>query len=249
MMDESRNSLILESGRLANAGDFGADALEVNSRLSELCPTAEVRMRYAGCLEEAGRFEEARGVHLLVLEGSRDKKHEETIRGRIRTIDEQLKAASTHDFGAAWARAQELKLAAEPRLALIWHERTTELFTTRSQGAKTFMSMAATLRTLRRFKDAVTAAQRSIEIDRDPRTNLGGYATYIGALGDTRALAMAVQYANKLLAANPHDQVALSTAGAAFHALGIKNNDATLLEKAARCKRAAMAIASRERRQ
>jgi tetratricopeptide (TPR) repeat protein len=228
--------LARESIRRADADDWGREALEVNRRIIELREDAHgARFRLASCFDESGEAEEALAQYRQVAEKSNNEVEGRIARRRIGEIGEQVRAQQASSFDAAYGEGQRLRDEAQPELALHWLRRAYQLSTSTQQRTVCLAVAASTLRTLRRFDDALHTARRGVALDSDPRTNRFAHAVLIATLVDTGSLEQAATFADGLLRACPHDAAALNAAGRAYLALSAKNGDQDLRRRGAAC--------------
>jgi len=229
-------ALIAESQRRAAAGDWGARALAVNERLFELQPRAlGVRLRLAGCLHRARRYDEALAHYEAIAAESTDETQLKVAKRHIGELHEAFRARRTDSFPQAQERALGLRRAGKPELAVVWHRRAAELAPAPHEQSLALASWASTLRGLRRIDEARTLAEQAVRLDHSPATNKAAHTVYVAVLADAGATTEAVRYGDALVRAHPRDPVVLKAAGRAYLDLAKRTGDDSLRRKADYC--------------
>lgn len=238
--DAELATLIQRSQELYKRDDWSSEALRVNQHLVRVRPDAHgARFRLASCLDAAGRGSEAIPHYRLVARDTTDDVQRRVALRRIAEIDHEQRAQGCNDLDQATSHAMKLRENAQPELALIWLRRCYRLSQT-IEHKTTILAMAtSTLRTLRRFGEALDTAKTAIELDRNPKTNRLAYTAYVAALVDNNRPRDAVATAERLLQAHPRDPAVLNAAGRAFLTLASRIHDDGLRRRGQACLAAA----------
>ncbi len=114
-------ALVLRSAELAEAGDWGTEALAVNRALVDHHPDAAgARYRLAVCLEEAGEFIAARAAYARFLERRAEGTEARTARRRLAILRERARAASAHSPYQALGHARKHAREGDLDGAMVW---------------------------------------------------------------------------------------------------------------------------------
>jgi tetratricopeptide (TPR) repeat protein len=234
--DQRLRELILESSQLAEAGDWGERALVVNEALARALPNAVgVRLRLAGCLEEAGdRAGAVREFDAVAVLESSDKDRAFAER-RSKELRGAMRAALETRFTVARQTAISLRDSGELEQALHWHRRAYVLAGSANEKAGALAAAASTFRNLRKFREAERLARRAVSLVPDPSVNHFAQAALIAALVDVGQLREACERAEQTLRHHPSDLAVNRAAGRAFYAMARATSDESMRLRAAEC--------------
>ncbi len=218
--------LIRRSTELADANDWGPNALAVNRELVARHPDAAgARFRLALCFERAGDLGAARDSFARFLE-DRDRGLEARIaRRRVVVLDERVRAAKSRSAQRALALGRKLARAGELDRAHVWFARAEEVARSPSDRTQALTGQASLLRTERKFAAALDAAERAVAAQPSHEQNLPAFAIRIALLADLGRLTEAKTEADSLLADRPRNRIACAAAGRVYMQLFGRTRD------------------------
>jgi tetratricopeptide (TPR) repeat protein len=229
-------ALARRSEELAEAGDWGIDALRVNRELVRLDPQAEAaRFRLALCLEEAGDAVAARAAFARFLERRADGVQARIARRHVVILEERARAAAQRSVHAALAHGRRHQRDGDLDRARVWYERAETIATTPNQRARALTGQASVLRIERRFADALEVAERAVAAQPDRQQNMAAYASMIAILADLGRLDTAREEADKLLAERKRNRIANATAGRVYRDLFTRTGNDEYRVLSSRC--------------
>ena len=229
-------TLARRSDELAEADDWGAEALAVNRELAERGSDAAVaRFRLGLCFEEAGDVLAARTAFERFL-ARRDRGLEARVaRRRLAVLEERARAVTVSSVHEALARGRRHARAGRLDRARVWYERAEELARRPAERAQALTCQASVLRVERRFADALRTAERATAAQPSRADNMPAYAILIALLADLGRLDEAAGEVEKLLAEKPRNRIANATAGRVFIELFKRSGDRGHRGRAIRC--------------
>jgi tetratricopeptide (TPR) repeat protein len=229
-------ALVLRSAELAQAGDWGAEALAVNRALADHHPDAAgARYRLAVCLEEAGDVLAAQAAYDEFLARRAAGREARVARRRVVILRERARAAAQSSVHAALAHGRKHQRAGDLDRALVWFERAEQTAETPKMLAWALTSQASVLRTERRFADALRLAERAVAAQPSRTENLAAYASLIAILADLGRLDTAREEADLLLDEAKRNRIANATAGRVYQDLYRRTGNPAHRAKANRC--------------
>ena len=233
-MDDA--ALVLRSQELKDAGDWGAEALDVNRELVERHPdAAAARFRLALCFDEAGDVLAAREAFSRFLERGADGLEARVARRRLAVLEERARAVATPSPHEALARARKHARGGDLDRARVWYERALETARRPHERAQAHTGIASLLRTERRFADALGAAERAVAAQPSRADNMPAYVSLVAILADLRRLESAREEVEKLLAEHRRNRIVNAAAGRVFNELYRRTGEGHYRQKANRC--------------
>lgn len=241
-MASELEELVAASTRLAKADDWGPEALRVNGRLARAAPrSAPVLLRYARCLAQAGRLEEARDAYSRLFELEPDEQTRRIAQHRLADIRARLGARRIADPAEALRLAEEATAKGKAEEGAAWFERALALAEDDPSGDEGFVlrSWADALRRAGRSRDALKPLRQAAALDPSRRANPATFAALTAILAEVGEPEEARLEADRLLAAVPHDPVAIAAAAQAYAALAARRKEPALAARAEELRRAA----------
>jgi len=227
--------LVQRATELANAGQWGAEALAVNRELvTRHTEAAGARFRLALCFEQAGELGGARDSFARFLERRESGLEARIARRRVALLDERARAAKTRSTQRALALGLKLARAGQLERAQGWYVRAEELARTPNERARALTGQASVLRTERKFAAALRTAERALAAQPSHENNLAAHAIKIALLADLGRLKEAKAEADALLAKRPRNRIACATAGRVYMELFARTRDHAYRRRAGR---------------
>jgi tetratricopeptide (TPR) repeat protein len=163
---DSTGALIQRSEELAATGEWGPEALAINSALASAFPDADgVLLRLANCHLEAGNLKAARMRFARVGEISDDRGRQQLAGRRLAEIDARSDASACTGWPETIEAAKAMRARDFLEAALIWHARSLELAGSKSERTAALAALGATLRHSALYDEAVTVLESSLAID------------------------------------------------------------------------------------
>jgi tetratricopeptide (TPR) repeat protein len=241
-MASELEQLVVASGKLAKAEDWGPEALRVNLRLAAAAPrSAPVLLRLARCLAVAGRLEEARDAYTRLFDLEPDEQTRRIAQHRLAEIRARLGARRVTDGGEALRLAEEAQAKGRGEEAAAWFERALALAEDDPAGDECFVlrAWAESLREAGKPRDALKQLRRAAGLDPSRRQNALTFCALVNALADAGEPEEARLEADRLLQAVPGDARVLAAAARAYAALAARRKEPGLIAKAEELRRAA----------